>query len=336
MKFVLAFMAALFVTSFSVCAAELDSDQYYDLDPVQLSPMTSSVLDYGVSLAADASWSTTDSRNLADIRNALTTLTSGTLLRHVYDMHDDLEDILLIDNDVKTILNTISGYLDGVSSNNLADDVYEIRRGISDLYSNISSINANVSELLTHYWNGLWTLRFFDYNDDGVLEFTRSVDVDFASFFSNSLASLTSDSVIYYTGERTLLSRVKQLQQVLASDDDLALAELQKTNREEIENTFLNGSSGSTSLGASDFGDLSDVGGSVKDMLSLDGNASITSFVSGISSADSAGTGWFSEETRSQLDSVTSSASTYSRSDPYNMSGWQDRYYWLIGDDDNG
>lgn len=325
MKFVLAFMAALFVTSFSVCAAELDSDQYYDLDPVQLSPMTASVLDYGVSLAAAAEWSTTDSANLADIRNTLTTLTSGTLLRHVYDMHDDVEDILSIDNDVKTILNTISGYLDGVSSNNLADDVYWIRRGISDLSSVVPSLDSN-------FQNSFVAASIPIYSGG-----------NFASYlaFNNILSGLYSQLVLagynpWTTDSYTLYQYVKNLGDVLASDDDVALAESQKANREEIEDSFLNGSSGSTSLGASDFGDLSNVGGSVKDMLSLDGNASISSFVSGISSADSAGSGWFSEETRSQLDAVTSSALTYSRSDPYNMSGWQDRYYWLIGVDENG
>lgn len=335
MKFVLAFMAALFVTSFSVCAADLDSDQYYDLDPVQLSPMTASALDYGVSLAADASWSTTDSANLADIRNALTTLTSGTLLRHVYDMHDDLEDILSIDNDVKTILNTISGYLDGVSSNNLADDVYEIRRGISTLgtnSTNASTYLTNIYNWISKIWDVGWGYKDADGNFVKVGNFTATKD----RLATIGYASLSYDTYLENTGNITLYGLVRRIRDVVANEEDIALANDQKANRQEIEESFLGGSSGSTSLGPSDFGDLSDVGGSVKDMLSLDGNASITSFVSGISSADSAGFGWFSEDTRSQLDAVSSSASTYSLSDPYNMSGWQDRYYWLIGDDENG
>ena len=127
-----------------------------------------------------------------------------------------------------------------------------------------------------------------------------------------------------------------RLQETLASDEDRALAEAQKPNRDQIKNDFVSGSSGKTSLGASDFGDLSSVGGSVKDSLSLNGQSSISGFTGGLSDSDSAGQGWFSAETRDALDSVSSSSSyglkrVKGNSDIYNMAGFSDHYSWLYG-----
>ena len=113
---------------------------------------------------------------------------------------------------------------------------------------------------------------------------------------------------------------------------------------------------------------MKDVGGSFNDLTSLNGQSSVSSFLSGLTSADGTGQGWFSEATRASLDAVSAPVTTtrlvrktwrgeksltYSISedttvnvvrspaparapvadpDPYNMSGFEDNYNWLWGD----
>ena len=170
---------------------------------------------------------------------------------------------------------------------------------------------------------------------------------------TNLMNALTSDSASAL-GNRSLYSRIHQLQEVLASDDDLQLKKANKANEEAVKSDFVNGSSSKTSLGTSDFANLKDIGGSFNDLSSLNGQSSVGSFTSGLSSADEVGQGWFSEATRSSLDAVTpansrsarllsrsSSTSVYSVSrdvrlapapDTYNMNGFEDNYAWLWGD----
>lgn len=169
-------------------------------------------------------------------------------------------------------------------------------------------------------------------------------------------------------GERSLYGRIKQLQEVLASDDDLQLKKDNKANEDAATDAFVNGSSSKTSLGAGDFGNLKDVGGSFNDLTSLNGQSSVSSFFSGLTSADGTGLGWFSEATRASLDAVSAPVTTtklvqktwrgeksltysisadtslnvvaspaparspVSNPDPYNMSGFEDNYNWLWGD----
>lgn len=155
------------------------------------------------------------------------------------------------------------------------------------------------------------------------------------------------------SGVRSFYGLVSQLQQVLASDDDLALKKDNKANEEAVTSGFVNGSSSKTSLGTSDFANLKDIGGSFNDLSSLNGQSSVGSFTSGLSSADEVGQGWFSEATRASLDAVTpansrafrslSRSSVYSISadasvrrapspDIYNMDGFEQNYAWLWGD----
>ncbi|QRV61682.1 hypothetical protein [Inovirus sp.] len=148
-------------------------------------------------------------------------------------------------------------------------------------------------------------------------------------------------------GGPTIYRMLRLLQETLASEDDRQLAENQKENRDQIEKDFLTGTTGKTSLGKDDFGSLSSVGGTFHDISSLNGQASLDSFSSGLSDADSAGQGWFSQSTKEALDSVSgsttseSTVSTFSNdglysvdvdSDPYNMGNFQDNYSWLWGD----
>lgn len=180
--------------------------------------------------------------------------------------------------------------------------------------------------------------------------------------------NLSTDGTDAWLSERTLYSRFKQLQEVLASDDDLQLKQDNKSNEDAATDAFVNGNSSKTSLGPGDIGNLKDVGGTFNDLTSLNGQSSVSSFLSGITSADGTGQGWFSEATRASLDAVSApvtttclvrktwrgeKALTYSISDdtsvnvvrspaplrspvvdrdPYNMSGFEDNYNWLWGD----
>lgn len=196
---------------------------------------------------------------------------------------------------------------------------------------------------------------------DGVLFGT------FGRYLLTQINYLSLDNNIY-TGTKTLYGLLHQLQLVLASDDDLALKNDNKANENAATDAFVNGSSSKTSLGTGDIGNLKDVGGTFNDLSSLNGQSSVSSFLSGLTSADGTGQGWFSEATRASLDAVSSpvtttrlvrktwrgeKALTYSISedtsvnvvrspaparapaadpDPYNMSGFEDNYNWLWGD----
>ena len=169
-------------------------------------------------------------------------------------------------------------------------------------------------------------------------------------------------------GDRTLYGLIHQLKDVLASDEDLQLKKDNKANEDAATDAIVNGSSSKTSLGTGDIGNLKDVGGTFNDLTSLNGQSSVSSFLSGLTSADGTGQGWFSEATRASLDAVSAPVTTtrlvrktwrgeksltYSISsdtslnvvaspaparasasdfDPYNMSGFEDNYNWLWGD----
>lgn len=192
---------------------------------------------------------------------------------------------------------------------------------------------------------------------------------NWGTFTSYILQALCTDLDYSGLGESmTLYGRLKQLQLVLASDDDLALKNDNKANEDAATAGFVNGSSSKTSLGTGDIGNLKDVGGTFNDLTSLNGQSSVSSFLSGLTSADGTGQGWFSEATRASLDAVSSPVTTtrlvhkhwrgeksltYSISDdtsvnvvrspapsrspvvdpdPFNMSGFEDNYNWLWGD----
>lgn len=207
--------------------------------------------------------------------------------------------------------------------------------------------------------------RYRLYSSDGSKWF-YSWDV----VITHLMLALTNDQVSVL-GDRSLYGRIKQLQEFLASDDDLQLKKDNKANQDAATDAFVNGNSSKTSLGSSDIGNLKDVGGSFNDLTSLNGQSSVSSFLSGLSSADGTALGWFSEATRASLDAVSPPPSTKVRAydvyrgersstyvilpdvslvspdmyselvdvassdssdDPYNMSGFEDNYNWLWGD----
>lgn len=210
---------------------------------------------------------------------------------------------------------------------------------------------------------------YCDLFDPATSSYLTSSSLDWGHFLpvvAYSLAFDSGDNVLVPSYEPSLYHRIKQLQLVLASDDDLQLKQDNKANEDAATDAFVNGSSSNTSLGPGDFGNLKDVGGTFNDLTSLNGQSSVSSFLSGLTSADGTGQGWFSEATRASLDAVSTPVTTtrlvqkhwrgeksliYSISDdtsvnvvaspapalaadpdPYNMSGFADNYNWLWGD----
>lgn len=146
-------------------------------------------------------------------------------------------------------------------------------------------------------------------------------------------------------GQYTLYHFVKNLSETLASEDDKQLAENQKENREQVEQDFLNGKSGETSLGKGDFNNASQVGGALNDTFNMGGAAKVSDFLSGFGSAGTESQAWFSQTTANNLNAVeagdgTSGVSTFADDgdsmvdvdpDPYNMCNIFERYDWLEG-----
>ena len=247
----------------------------------------------------------------------------------------------------------ITNHIDSASALNHSD--------ISDFSSLVSNIfHSRYTGPVSSYSD---TMRYFlyDYDNDVSLGW-----FSFGGMIDRFWANLTSDKNV--GSSRSLHSLIHQLQQVLASDDDLALKNDNKANVDAATDAFVNGSSSKTSLGTGDIGNLKDVGGTFNDLISLNCQSSVSSFLSGLTSADGTGQGWFSEATRASLDAVSAPVSTtrlvqkhwrgeksltYSisedtsvnvvrspaparapavDSDPYNMSGFEDNYNWLWGD----
>ena len=170
--------------------------------------------------------------------------------------------------------------------------------------------------------------------------------VGFNSALSNLVWGLSSDSTNLYNAQPTLYHMVKLLQETLASEDDRELAENYKENREQAEKDFLNGQTGSSSLGKGDFSNASQVSGALNDTFHMGGASNVSDFVSGFGSAGEESLSWFSYTTANNLDRVTaagnstSGVSTFSDdgetmvnvdSDPYNMAEIANRYDWLVG-----
>lgn len=337
-------------------------------------------------VSASAEFDNTDSSNLFTLTKYTASLYENASFRNstyynwVYMLGDALTDIYYVNSDLVQRVIEIQSQID-VSNQHLGT--------ISSFLGSIDSHIGSAADLnhddLTAFQQ-LFDTRFAAYhhsnNPSGTFPYVADYSVDGSSKFENFnfswgeflgqvYLSLTKDVVLYSDGtgyRRTLYSIISQLQQVLASDDDLQLKEDNKANVDAATDAFLNGNSSQTSLGTGDIGNLKDVGGSFNDLTSLNGQSSVSSFLSGLTSADGTGQGWFSEATRASLDAVSSPVTTtrlvqkhwrgeksltYSisddtsvnvvrspaparasaaDSDPYNMSGFEDNYNWLWGD----
>ena len=314
---------------------------------------------------------------------------------HMPDSSPNYSTVLSnIYSNTSSISSTLSA-LYGVNSG-LVQRVIEIQSKIDasnqhlgTISSSLGTIDSHISsgfELnhndLTSFYNRFITMfgssslgdtdaykYYCDLFDPATSSYLTSSSLDWGHFLpvvAYSLAFDSGDNVLVPSYEPSLYHRIKQLQLVLASDDDLQLKQDNKANEDAATDAFVNGSSSNTSLGPGDFGNLKDVGGTFNDLTSLNGQSSVSSFLSGLTSADGIGQGWFSEATRASLDAVSTPVTTtrlvhkhwrgeksliYSISDdtsvnvvaspapalaadpdPYNMSGFEDNYNWLWGD----
>lgn len=331
-KKLLALSLALVLCVCPVFAVSDADNSYYSFEPVSYGSLGGRSL---ATLAATSGWTDTDHDYLNQIRLTLTSKNTGTLLSYIVSIKDSvsnsydklfyikqntdyLPNISNNTNDAKSLLNQIQVNTDKLSTAWTNERAASVSGKLSDIQGVFSYVFADAN--WPSYEGGV-------YNPNGTT---------FTNLFGNSLIALGYD-VNLFNGERSLYGRIKQLQETLASDEDKALSDAQKANRDQIQQDFVSGSSGKTSLGASDFADLSSVGGSVKDSISLNGQSTISGFTGGLSDSDEAGQGWFSAETRDALDSVSSSSSyglkrKKGNSDIYNMAGFSDHYSWLYGD----
>lgn len=286
-------------------------------------------------------------------------------------MSDKVTKILNLLNDVYVrqgvMQIAITDHIDSASTQNHNDLTSFATQNHSDLTTFNSDFSRmfgiNLSDEDSSYFHGSHVYPFFGSAGDIIW-------AEWPYAFGYVLQSLSGDHVTM-NGYRSLYGIVHQMQQVLASDDDLQLKKDNKANEDAATDSFVNGSSSKTSLGTGDIGNLKDVGGTFNDLTSLNGQSSVSSFLSGLASADGTGQGWFSEATRASLDAVSPVPTTKARvfntyrgerssvysivpdvslvspdmyyepvmsspslplDDPYNMSGFEDNYYWLWGD----
>lgn len=326
-KFCIAFVLALAVCVGSCFAVSPDDSIDSSLDSAAAPSVGDYMLD-AVSYAASSSgWTDTDHEWLNQIRLALTQSNAGSIRGYLQSLDSDSDKILTKLIDIKSS----TDYLQNINNN--GNSVVSLLR--SDLKGSaiLSLLNkANLDNLAkdstvsSGLLDGTGYPRLASINDQ--LSWLLPRISTWFAYDGNNPDEPFSPTLYHF---------VKNLSDVLASDEDRALAEANANNRQQVEQNFVSGSSGKTSLGASDFGDLSSVGGSVKDSLSLNGQSSISGFTGGLSDSDVAGQGWFSAETRDALDSVSSSSSyglkrEKGNSDIYNMAGFSDHYSWLYGD----
>lgn len=337
-------------------------------------------------VSVSAEFDNTDSSNLFTLTKYTASLFQNATFRNstynnwCYMLGDALTDIYNVNSGLVARVIEIQSKID-VSNQHLGT----ISSFLGTIDSHIgSAADLNHADLTA--FQQLFDSRFAAYqhsnNPDGVFPyFVDYYDISSSSFknfafswgeyLGNAYLSLSKDVSIYSDGtgyRRSLYGLISQLQQVLASDDDLHLKRDNKANEDAATDAFVNGNSSKTSLGTSDIGNLKDVGDSFNDLTSLNGQSSVSSFLSGLTSADSSGQGWFSEATRASLDAVSAPVTTtrlvqktwrgeksliYSISadtsvnvvrspaparapaadpDPYNMSGFEDNYIWLWGD----
>ena len=337
-------------------------------------------------VSASAEFDNTDSSNLFTLTKYTASLFQNATFRNstynnwCYMLGDALTDIYNVDSGLVQRVIEIQSKIDA-SNQHLGT----ISSSLGTIDSHIgSAADLNHADLTA--FQQLFDTRFAAYqhsnNPDGVFPYFvdyydtssssyKNFAFSWGEYLGNAYLSLSKDVSIYSDGtgyRRTLYGLISQLQQVLASDDDLQLKRDNKANQDAATDAFVNGNSSKTSLGTGDIGNLKDVGGSFNDLTSLNGQSSVTSFLNGLTSADGTGQGWFSEATRASLDAVSTPVTTtrlvqnhwrgeksliYSISadtsvnlvaspaparapaadpDPYNMAGFEANYNWLWGD----
>lgn len=307
-------------------------------------------------LPASATWSTTDSNNLSSSKTYLNNIYNilnqsslssrlGTIVTNTTNSANYLSTIstrIGTSNTWPTINGQLTKIIDQNTdmysrvgyiktyTNDIKTDIASLKTTVSNIYSKMPSSSGTASDLTTVNSN---TTQIK--SDVGQLVIKQNATMTYAQYINDKIDTLNG----YISSVK---SDVQQLKEVLASDEDKAMRDAQKENSAEVKDSFLSGSSSGSSLGKSDFSDLSSIGGTYKDVTSLNGQASLSSFTAGLTQSHSQGSRWFSAGNRDSLDTVpkasTSSAAARARSrasdpDPYNMNGFDSQYSWLFGGD---
>lgn len=345
-----------------VPASASDDDNYYSLAPVSSSE-SALAGDYPVNPAEFSNSDSTVLLNIYKFIQYLTVSPSSYQSHSIIGMLDRIGSLVYQisqnsgGSDGVAQETTLSAFKDLFTSFHVLDsqfpgDTVSFSDYLSTLFSLTTSpalTSSTNDEFHANQEKG-FVYNSYAYGVDGSITPNLDSQYSFSGLMSTLLSSLIYDGNLssLTSGGPTLYRLVALLQRTLASEDDLAMREAQKENVDQVKNDFISGTSGKTSLGKDDFGSLSSVGGTFKDISSLNGQASVSSFSSGLMDADTAGQGWFSQSTKDSLDSVidstssTSAVSTFSDDglssvdvdlDPYNMANFEDNYAWLWGDE---
>lgn len=320
-----------------------------------------------LSVSASAEFTSSDSRTLTDIYKVIQylNLSPGSWQRN--SVIGFLERILnalpsnfstnfqlFSGEGTNAILNSNRNYVQNlynyISGSNIAGNLGDIKRNsqasADRLLSTNSALDSIVSQLQTFTGDNSYSKKIYDALVYDGWELRYDPLIITVDQLSHGLC--VDDSYSLTPGKElwTAYHYIRQLANVLANDDDLALREAQKENTETLKDKFLSGQSGKTSLGKGDFSNASDVGGALNDTFNMGGASKVSDFVSGFGSAGEESLSWFSDTTANNLDGVTaagnstSGVSTFSDDgetmvdvdpDPYNMAEISERYEWLEG-----
>lgn len=328
--FPLLFLVVLFSAFLCVSAFAVDSNDYYiDTSERVASDNLISVL------TGSNGWDSTDSQILSNINQNVANIKSylnngGTSVASlVYQFYNYFRNTWApnIGDAVLSIENALTSETDGLAKETTLSTFYDFVYGALNPIQNGSSDTYDA----LNYRYYLKTPVGGKYVSFGVF-----LDTFFRSFAYDGNNGF---------GAQTLYHYVKRLSDVLANDEDKAIRDAQKDNQTTVAEEFFgtpssSGSSKDSTLGVQDFKDVAGVGGTLKDTVSLNGQASVSSMTSGLSDADSVGQGWFSQANMDALDSVapTQGVSTFSADgqhmedvDIYHMAGFDGHYDWLTG-----
>ena len=271
-------------------------------------------------LPSSAAWSNTDSNNLATIKtytsNIYTVLNQSSLGSRLSSIVSNTQNTANYLSTISARIGTsntwptINGQLTKIIGQN--SDSYT---RLGDVRSYLLDIRTTVSNIYTKMGTGGSSADLTTVNNNTNKLVTRA----------DTMVSSLSQIEINTNAAQTYLGYIN-----LKIDD---------VKSSVVSMDFLSGASAGTSLGKSDFGSLSSVGSLAKDIVSLNGQSSVVSFIDGLNNAEYQGQGWFSEATRSALDAVSTRsfrsvrATPVSDADPYNMHGFSEHYNWLFGGD---
>lgn len=258
----------------------------------------------------------TINNNIIDIKGLLSN--SGESISYwVHSISTWMSPIYNAITNIPVDMSTIIGALGYTDTNNTYHPF------LNDMYSLFAykGLNGNNISLFSPTWDwGLTTISFSPYEDQ--LKNILYMNVQSYNGFTNAMAQLLkyTNHSRYYTdwaslqriqmtnysfgdGVLNFLDKIQQpvarLSYVLASDERIEAQEAAAANEEAVVDNFID-SSGDGSASPSDIGSVSDLSSGYKQNFGSDAS------VSGIFNIfDSNNMGWFSQETKNQLDTTT-------------------------------